>query len=64
MENLINLLIETLNEELDSLNNGHSFDKDRIARMRRLISLFVYLEYAKLNDKDMMKLFEMYNHYV
>lgn len=64
MENLINLLIETLHEELDSLNNGHSFDKDRIARMRRLISLFVYLEYAKLNDKDTMKLFEMYNHYV
>jgi hypothetical protein len=62
MEKLLNSLIKLLDEEIEDLRLGHPFNKDRISYMRSIITIFVYLNYAILNDLETYKLLQIYEH--
>lgn len=62
MERVVKILIDTLNEELDSLSLGHLYNKDRIGLMKNLLSAITYLNYAELDRNEMIKFLQIYEH--
>lgn len=62
MEDLNNILYKLLKEELNDLELGHSFNKDRLRSMMNICELLTYLEYVELKDDDVLKLTRFYEY--
>lgn len=58
LENLYSVFIDELND----LSIGYPYNLNRLSYMRSLISIIIYLRYAVLSDKDILKILQSYEH--
>jgi hypothetical protein len=58
LENLYSVFIDELND----LSIGYPYNLNRLSYMRALISIIIYLRYAVLSDKDILKILQSYEH--
>lgn len=63
MEDLKNKLIDLLNEELYSLSIGHLFNEDRIAEMKDICRILVFLEYTDIEPNILENIINIYESY-
>ena len=62
MENLKETLFKLLNDEIDSLHLGHSFNKDRLQMMKEICHLLTYYQYVDMSDSDILKIVKFYEY--
>lgn len=62
MDSLYETLYILLNAELDDLAMGHGYDKERVSYMRSIMSILFYLDFAILDNSDVLKILQTYEH--
>ena len=62
MDNIYNNLYNLFLEELNDLEIGYPYNKTRLSYMRSIIAVILYLRYTILDDKDILKILQYYEH--
>ncbi len=62
MEMIVNKLISALENEVDSISYGHPLNKDNVAFMKKLVTLCIYAHFIVLDDKEVFKIMNLYEH--
>lgn len=62
MEELNKKLYKLLNDEIDNLDLGHSYDKSRMEQMLSICKLIKYIYYVELSAEDIIKLSNLYSY--
>ena len=61
MEELKGKLFRLLKDELDDLSIGHTYNLNRIAKMKEICHLLTYYKYVDMSDSDIMKIVRFYD---
>lgn len=61
MEELNGKLFRLLKDEIDSLNIGHSFNKERLQLMKDICHLLAYYKYVNISNSDIIKIIRFYD---
>ena len=60
MEKVNEYLYELFKEELDDLSMGHGYNYKRLAYMRSIVTMMLYLRYAVLDNATILRIISNY----
>lgn len=60
VENINEYLYKLFKEELDDLSMGHGYNKSRLAYMKSIVTLMLYLRYAILDNATILRILSNY----
>ena len=62
MEELKESLFKILEDELNSLELGHSYNLSRLSMMKEICHLLTYNKYVNMSDDDIIKIGKFYEY--
>ena len=60
MEKINDYLYELFKQQLDDLTLGHGYDYEKLAYMRSVVTMMLYLRYAILDNATILRILSNY----